>query len=31
MGILMVIVGGMLIFGVFNLISRYGLWVDFGL
>lgn len=31
MGILMVIVGGMLIFGVFNLLSRYGLWVNFGL
>lgn len=31
MGVLLVIVGGMLIFGVFNLLSRYGLWVDFGL
>jgi cytochrome c-type biogenesis protein len=31
MGVLMVVVGGMLIFGVFNLLSRYGLWVNFGL
>jgi cytochrome c-type biogenesis protein len=31
MGVLMVVVGGMLIFGVFNLLARYGLWVDFGL
>ncbi|PWH11776.1 MAG: cytochrome c biogenesis protein CcdA [Anaerolineae bacterium] len=31
MGILLVIVGIMLMFGVFNLLARYGLWVDFGL
>jgi cytochrome c-type biogenesis protein len=31
MGVLLVAVGGMLIFGVFNLMARYGLWVDFGL
>ncbi len=31
MGVLMVVVGVMLMFGVFNLLSRYGLWVDFGL
>lgn len=31
MGVVLVIVGGMLIFGVFNLLSRYGMWFDFGL
>ncbi len=31
MGILLVIVGLMLIFGVFNLLANYGLFVDFGL
>ncbi len=31
MGVLMVVVGVMLMFCVFNLLSRYGLWVDFGL
>jgi cytochrome c-type biogenesis protein len=31
MGVVLVIVGGMLLFGVFELIARYGFWVDFGL
>lgn len=31
MGILLVIVGAMLMFGVFNLLARYGTWFDFGL
>lgn len=31
MGILLVIVGFMLLFGTFELLARYGLWVDFGL
>lgn len=31
MGIILIIVGGMLFFGVFNLISRFGTFVDFGL
>ncbi len=31
MGLLMVIVGVMLVFGVFNLLSRYGGWFDFGI
>jgi len=31
MGVILVIVGLMLIFGVFNLLANYGLFVDFGL
>jgi cytochrome c-type biogenesis protein len=31
MGVLLVIVGIMLLLGTFELIARYGLWVDFGL
>jgi cytochrome c-type biogenesis protein len=31
MGVLLVIVGIMLLFGTFELLARYGLWVDFGL
>jgi cytochrome c-type biogenesis protein len=31
MGILLVIVGAMLFLGTFALLSRYGLFVDFGL
>lgn len=31
MGVILIIVGGMLFLGVFNLLSRYGLFVDFGL
>jgi cytochrome c-type biogenesis protein len=31
MGIILVIVGLMLIFGVFNLLANYGLFIDFGL
>jgi cytochrome c-type biogenesis protein len=31
MGILLVIVGGMLLFGTFQLLSRYGFFVDLGL
>ena len=31
MGVILVIVGIMLIFGTFELIARYGFWVDFGL
>ena len=31
MGIILIIVGGMLFFGVFNLLSRFGTFVDFGL
>ncbi|MCS6992658.1 MAG: cytochrome c biogenesis protein CcdA [Anaerolineales bacterium] len=31
MGVLLVIVGVMLMFGVFNLLARYGVWFDFGL
>ncbi len=31
MGVVMVIVGIMLMFGVFNLLSRYGFFVNFGL
>lgn len=31
MGVLLVIVGVMLMLGVFNLLARYGTWFDFGL
>jgi cytochrome c-type biogenesis protein len=31
MGIILVIVGGMLLFGTFQLLSRYGFFVDLGL
>lgn len=31
MGVLLVIVGGMLLFGTFQLLSRYGFFVDLGL
>lgn len=31
MGVILIIVGLMLLFGVFNLLARYGLFVDFGL
>lgn len=31
MGVILIIVGVMLFFGVFNLLSRFGLFVDFGL
>ncbi len=31
MGAIMVVVGVMLMFGVFNLLSRYGVWFDFGI
>ena len=31
MGVILIIVGLMLILGTFELIARYGLWVDFGL
>ena len=31
MGIVLVIVGVMLLLGTFELLARYGLWVDFGL
>jgi cytochrome c-type biogenesis protein len=31
MGVILVIVGIMLLLGTFELIARYGLWVDFGL
>lgn len=31
MGIILIIVGLMLLFGTFELIARYGFWVDFGL
>lgn len=31
MGVILIIVGFMLLFGVFNLLSRYGLFVDLGL
>jgi cytochrome c-type biogenesis protein len=31
MGVLLVIVGMMLLLGTFELLARYGLWVDFGL
>ena len=31
MGVILVIVGIMLIFGTFELIAQYGIWVDFGL
>jgi len=31
MGVLLVIVGAMLFLGTFELLSRYGLFVDFGL
>ncbi len=31
MGIILIIVGGMLFFGAFNLLSRFGTFVDFGL
>jgi cytochrome c-type biogenesis protein len=31
MGVVLIIVGLMLIFGVFNLLANYGLFVDFGL
>lgn len=31
MGVILIIVGLMLIFGVFNLLSRFGFFVDFGL
>jgi cytochrome c-type biogenesis protein len=31
MGVVLIIVGIMLMFGVFNLLARYGTWIDFGL
>jgi len=31
MGVLLVIVGGMLFFGIFEQLSRFGIFVDFGL
>lgn len=31
MGVILMIVGAMLFLGTFELLSRYGLWVDFGL
>jgi len=31
MGVVLIIVGFMLIFGVFNLLANYGLFIDFGL
>lgn len=31
MGVILIIVGGMLFFGVFNLLSRFGTFVDLGL
>jgi cytochrome c-type biogenesis protein len=31
MGVILVLVGIMLLAGTFELIARYGLWVDFGL
>jgi cytochrome c-type biogenesis protein len=31
MGVILIIVGLMLFFGTFNLLARYGLFVDFGL
>ena len=31
MGVLLVIVGGMLFFGVFEQLARFGIFVDFGL
>lgn len=31
MGVILIIVGVMLFFGIFNLLSRFGLFVDFGL
>ncbi len=31
MGVLLVIVGFMLLFGTFELLARYGFWIDFGL
>lgn len=31
MGVILILVGLMLLFGVFNLLARYGLFVDFGL
>jgi hypothetical protein len=31
MGVILVIVGGMLLFGTFQLLSRFGFFVDLGL
>jgi cytochrome c-type biogenesis protein len=31
MGVILIIVGLMLIFGVFNLLANYGFFIDFGL